>query len=55
MIKKVNYILELNKKISLNEISTLLGIKKSSIKSLMGKYDYTFNGKNFLKYFQKKC
>ena len=49
-VKKVNYILELNKKISLNEISTLLGIKKSSIKSLMGKYDYTFNGKNFLKH-----
>ena len=49
-VKKVNYILELNKKISLNEISTLLGIKKSSIKSLMEKYNYTFNGKNFLKY-----
>ena len=49
-VKKVNYILELNKKISLNEISTLLGIKKSSIKSLMVKYDYTFNGKNFLKH-----
>ena len=27
-VKKVNYILELNKKISLNEISTLLGIRK---------------------------
>ena len=49
-INKVNCILELNKKNSLNEISTLLGIKKSSIKSLMEKYNYTFNGKNFLKY-----
>ena len=49
-VKKVNYILELNKKSSLNEISTILGIKKSFIKSLMKKYSYTFNGKNFLKH-----
>lgn len=49
-INKVNYILELNKKNSLNEISTLLGIKKNSIKSLMEKHNYTFNGKNFLKH-----
>ena len=49
-INKVNCILELSKKNSLNEISTLLGIKKNSIKSLMEKYNYTFNGKNFLKY-----
>ena len=49
-INKVNCILELSKKNSLNEISTLLGIKKNSIKSLMEKYNYTFNGKNFLKH-----
>ena len=52
-INKVNCILELSKKNSLNEISTLLGIKKNSIKSLMEKYNYTFNGKNFLKHKEK--
>ena len=36
-INKVNCILELSKKNSLNEISTLLGIKKNSIKFSMEK------------------
>lgn len=46
--EKVKYILNLNKDKSLNEISSILDMKKNHIKTLMERNNYFYNGKHFI-------